>query len=173
MAMRAKAEGRILCASSGLILRSEAVRRILHLFSRICFPMLETGVFKTEMKVEVHNDGPVTILLDSERNFLIQGMKNQTSSDSSIGHFCKTKVPYEQPVVAPQSRHTLQVPFLIIRVLEQVGQMLSYSLSPEGAGAALMTSFTEKLMISAAGAIRSALMIFDGVSLKSLPPADP
>ncbi|MHB1453133.1 MAG: D-aminoacyl-tRNA deacylase [Saccharofermentanales bacterium] len=38
-------------------------------YFRGLFPLLETGVFKTEMKVEVHNDGPVTILLDSERNF--------------------------------------------------------------------------------------------------------
>lgn len=38
-------------------------------YFRRLFPLLETGVFKTEMKVEVHNDGPVTILLDSERNF--------------------------------------------------------------------------------------------------------
>ena len=30
---------------------------------------VETGVFRTEMKVSLINDGPVTILLDSERTF--------------------------------------------------------------------------------------------------------
>ena len=30
---------------------------------------VETGVFRTEMKVSLINDGPVTILLDSEKNF--------------------------------------------------------------------------------------------------------
>jgi len=30
---------------------------------------VETGVFRTEMKVALVNDGPVTILLDSEKNF--------------------------------------------------------------------------------------------------------
>lgn len=30
---------------------------------------VETGEFGAEMKVEIHNDGPVTILLDSKRNF--------------------------------------------------------------------------------------------------------
>ena len=30
---------------------------------------VESGVFRTHMKVELVNDGPVTILLDSERNF--------------------------------------------------------------------------------------------------------
>ena len=30
---------------------------------------VETGIFQAEMKVELLNDGPVTILLDSERNF--------------------------------------------------------------------------------------------------------
>ena len=30
---------------------------------------VETGVFRTEMKVSLVNDGPVTILLDSEKNF--------------------------------------------------------------------------------------------------------
>lgn len=28
-----------------------------------------TGVFRTYMKVALENDGPVTILLDSEKNF--------------------------------------------------------------------------------------------------------
>ena len=30
---------------------------------------VETGIFRTEMKVALVNDGPVTILLDSEKNF--------------------------------------------------------------------------------------------------------
>jgi D-tyrosyl-tRNA(Tyr) deacylase len=30
---------------------------------------VETGVFRTEMKVSLVNDGPVTILLDSEKTF--------------------------------------------------------------------------------------------------------
>ena len=30
---------------------------------------IQTGIFRTHMKVELVNDGPVTILLDSERNF--------------------------------------------------------------------------------------------------------
>lgn len=30
---------------------------------------VESGEFGAEMKVEIHNDGPVTILLDSKKNF--------------------------------------------------------------------------------------------------------
>ena len=30
---------------------------------------VQTGIFRTHMRVELVNDGPVTILLDSERNF--------------------------------------------------------------------------------------------------------
>lgn len=30
---------------------------------------VETGEFGADMKVEIHNDGPVTLLLDSKRNF--------------------------------------------------------------------------------------------------------
>ena len=30
---------------------------------------VETGVFRTDMKVSLVNDGPVTILMDSEKNF--------------------------------------------------------------------------------------------------------
>ena len=30
---------------------------------------VEEGVFRTHMMVEIHNDGPVTILLDSNKNF--------------------------------------------------------------------------------------------------------
>lgn len=36
---------------------------------RLAFPSLQTGVFQTEMSVSLINDGPVTILLDSERKF--------------------------------------------------------------------------------------------------------
>ena len=31
--------------------------------------MVETGIFRTDMQVSLVNDGPVTILLDSEKNF--------------------------------------------------------------------------------------------------------
>ena len=30
---------------------------------------VETGIFRTDMQVSLVNDGPVTILLDSEKNF--------------------------------------------------------------------------------------------------------
>jgi len=30
---------------------------------------VETGVFQAQMNVELINDGPVTLLLDSEKNF--------------------------------------------------------------------------------------------------------
>ncbi len=30
---------------------------------------VEEGIFRAEMMVEIHNDGPVTILLDSNKNF--------------------------------------------------------------------------------------------------------
>jgi len=33
------------------------------------FPLLETGVFQADMDVELINDGPVTIMLDSKRLF--------------------------------------------------------------------------------------------------------
>ena len=36
---------------------------------RQAFPAVQTGVFQAEMKVSLLNDGPVTILLDSERKF--------------------------------------------------------------------------------------------------------
>lgn len=35
---------------------------------------VETGIFQAEMKIELLNDGPVTILLDSERNFWKNGL---------------------------------------------------------------------------------------------------
>jgi D-aminoacyl-tRNA deacylase len=30
---------------------------------------VETGIFQTDMLVEIHNDGPVTLILDSKKNF--------------------------------------------------------------------------------------------------------
>jgi D-tyrosyl-tRNA(Tyr) deacylase len=33
------------------------------------FPLVETGIFQADMKVNLLNDGPVTILLDSKRLF--------------------------------------------------------------------------------------------------------
>ena len=30
---------------------------------------VEEGIFRADMMVEIHNDGPVTILLDSNKNF--------------------------------------------------------------------------------------------------------
>jgi D-tyrosyl-tRNA(Tyr) deacylase len=36
---------------------------------RHAFPEVQTGLFQTEMKVSLLNDGPVTILLDSDRKF--------------------------------------------------------------------------------------------------------
>ncbi len=31
--------------------------------------LVETGVFQADMQVEIHNDGPVTLLLDSKKEF--------------------------------------------------------------------------------------------------------
>jgi len=36
---------------------------------RKVFPGVQTGIFQAEMKVSMLNDGPVTILLDSDRKF--------------------------------------------------------------------------------------------------------
>ena len=33
------------------------------------YPNIQTGIFRADMKVELLNDGPVTILLDSDKNF--------------------------------------------------------------------------------------------------------
>lgn len=38
-------------------------------FSRKNYENVQTGIFKADMKVELINDGPVTILLDSDKNF--------------------------------------------------------------------------------------------------------
>lgn len=48
----------------GKELYEEFVRALRGLGVRV-----ETGVFQTHMSVELTNDGPVTILLDSDRNF--------------------------------------------------------------------------------------------------------
>lgn len=40
----------------------------IHRFE-MSFPLLETGVFQADMEVELINDGPVTIMLDSKRLF--------------------------------------------------------------------------------------------------------
>ena len=45
-------------------LYEEFVRRLRALGVRV-----ETGIFQAHMQVELTNDGPVTILLDSEKNF--------------------------------------------------------------------------------------------------------
>ena len=38
-------------------------------FSALKFLHVETGIFGADMKVEIYNDGPVTIYLDSEELF--------------------------------------------------------------------------------------------------------
>lgn len=38
-------------------------------YMKNCDINVQTGVFQAMMKVEIHNDGPVTLLLDSEKNF--------------------------------------------------------------------------------------------------------
>lgn len=42
--------------------------RSVELFRERC-PRVETGIFQTDMQVSLTNDGPVTILLDSRRQF--------------------------------------------------------------------------------------------------------
>lgn len=37
--------------------------------AKAMFENVETGIFRADMKVELLNDGPVTILLDSDKNF--------------------------------------------------------------------------------------------------------
>lgn len=38
-------------------------------YARSNFPNVQSGIFQTDMKVELLNDGPVTILLDSDKLF--------------------------------------------------------------------------------------------------------
>lgn len=50
----------------------EEAAPLVELFTRVIRSkgvQVETGIFGEDMLVEIHNDGPCTILLDSERNF--------------------------------------------------------------------------------------------------------
>jgi D-tyrosyl-tRNA(Tyr) deacylase len=50
----------------------EEAAPLIELFTRVIRSkgvQVETGIFGEDMLVEIHNDGPCTILLDSERNF--------------------------------------------------------------------------------------------------------
>lgn len=38
-------------------------------YAKTVFPSTQSGIFQTDMKVELLNDGPVTILLDSDKVF--------------------------------------------------------------------------------------------------------
>ena len=38
-------------------------------YAKSIFPKTESGIFKADMKVELLNDGPITILLDSDKKF--------------------------------------------------------------------------------------------------------
>jgi D-tyrosyl-tRNA(Tyr) deacylase len=38
-------------------------------YAKANFPVVESGIFQADMKVELVNDGPVTILLDSDKMF--------------------------------------------------------------------------------------------------------
>lgn len=52
--------------------RPEVARELYERFVRHCKEYgikVETGEFQAMMKVEIHNDGPVTLLLDSKREF--------------------------------------------------------------------------------------------------------
>ena len=79
--------GSVLCVSQFTLLgdargqnrpgftQAEAPERADELYRRVCQRMrdqgvaVETGIFRTDMQVSLVNDGPVTILLDSEKNF--------------------------------------------------------------------------------------------------------
>lgn len=52
--------------------RPEAARGLYEAFvkrCRDCGVKVETGIFQAMMDVEIHNDGPVTLLLDSKKEF--------------------------------------------------------------------------------------------------------
>ena len=79
--------GAVLCVSQFTLLgdargqnrpgftQAEAPERADALYRLVCDRMreqgvaVETGIFRTDMQVELCNDGPVTILLDSEKNY--------------------------------------------------------------------------------------------------------
>jgi len=79
--------GSVLCVSQFTLLgdargqnrpgftQAESPERADELYQRVCRRMrdqgvpVETGIFRTDMQVSLVNDGPVTILLDSEKNF--------------------------------------------------------------------------------------------------------
>lgn len=79
--------GSVLCVSQFTLLgdargqnrpgftQAESPDRADNLYQRVCQRMrdqgvaVETGVFRTDMQVSLVNDGPVTILLDSEKSF--------------------------------------------------------------------------------------------------------
>ena len=79
--------GSVLCVSQFTLLgdargqnrpgftQAESPERADELYRRVCQRMrdqgvpVETGIFRTDMQVSLVNDGPVTILLDSEKNF--------------------------------------------------------------------------------------------------------
>lgn len=80
-------DGSVLCVSQFTLLgdargqnrpgftQAESPERADELYQRVCRRMrdqgvpVETGIFRTDMQVSLVNDGPVTILLDSEKNF--------------------------------------------------------------------------------------------------------
>ena len=79
--------GSVLCVSQFTLLgdargqnrpgftQAETPERADALYQRVCQRIrgqgvtVETGIFRTDMQVSLCNDGPVTILLDSEKNF--------------------------------------------------------------------------------------------------------
>ena len=66
--------GSVLCVSPGFT-QAEAPERANALYQRVCQRMRDQGmtvaqgIFRADMQVELVNNGPVTILLDSEKNF--------------------------------------------------------------------------------------------------------
>ena len=79
--------GSVLCVSQFTLLgdargqnrpgftQAESPERADELYQRVCRRMRDqgvpvgSGIFRTDMQVSLVNDGPVTILLDSEKNF--------------------------------------------------------------------------------------------------------
>ena len=56
--------------------------------------------------------------------FLYQGAFRNELPEGTLEHRVRASGRHEQPVVVPQSMHTLQVPFWTIRELPQLGQVL-------------------------------------------------